>query len=222
MRTSSRDAVAFFQAFEGMEEGFRTRAARVRELLGQADTAFVLVASPRPDSVDEAVHFAGKLAESHMSVTALVVNRVQPRFADGCPAGRPCPPRPGDRGDRSLEQLIDNLRGYTAASDREEQAYADLVSKVAPAPVYRVPLLNTDVHDLDGLGHDRRSPLRRRRPARRGTAGGRRVRLPRSANLGTVRTILVASDAPSVRAEVAAIAQTPGHHHPTRPARDRR
>jgi len=23
---------------------------------------------------------------------------------------------------------------------------------VAPAPVYRVPLLNTDVHDLDGLG----------------------------------------------------------------------
>ena len=41
------DAVAFFQAFEGMEEGFRTRAHSVRELLAQADTAFVLVASPR-------------------------------------------------------------------------------------------------------------------------------------------------------------------------------
>ena len=66
------DAVAFFQAFEGMEEGFRIRAARVKELLVQADTAFVLVASPRPDSVDEAVHFAGKLAESDMAVTALV------------------------------------------------------------------------------------------------------------------------------------------------------
>lgn len=35
------------------------------------------------------------------------------------------------------------------------------------------------------------------------------MKLPRSANLGTVRTILVASDAPSVRAEVAAIAQSP-------------
>ncbi len=77
-----RDAVTFFQAFEGMEEGFRTRAARVRELLVQDGTSFVLVASPRPDSVDEAVHFAGKLAESDMSVTALVVNRVQPRFAE--------------------------------------------------------------------------------------------------------------------------------------------
>ncbi|MGD0312816.1 MAG: ArsA-related P-loop ATPase [Acidimicrobiales bacterium] len=145
-----RDAVTFFQAFEGMEEGFRTRAARVRQLLKDDGTSFVLVASPRPDSVDEAVHFAGKLAESGMSVTALVLNRVQPRFADddqlatvrrqaGAPAGT------------ALDQLIENLAGYTAASDREEQAYADLVAKVDPAPVYRVPLLNTDVHDLDGL-----------------------------------------------------------------------
>ncbi len=146
-----RDAVTFFQAFDGMEEGFRIRAARVRELLVQDSTAFVLVASPRPDSVDEAVHFAGKLAESDMSVTALVVNRVQPRFAEddlldsvrhlaGPPEGRP------------LDQLVDNLGGYTAASDREEQAFAELVAQVAPAPVYRVPLLNSDVHDLDGLG----------------------------------------------------------------------
>jgi anion-transporting ArsA/GET3 family ATPase len=145
------DAVTFFQAFEGMEEGFRIRAARVRQLLEQEDTAFVLVASPRSDSVEEAVHFAGKLAESEMSVTALVVNRVQPRFAhddqlaslmrleDGGPDG-------------SLDQLIENLRGYTAASDREEQATAALVSKIAPAPVYRIPLLNSDVHDVSGLG----------------------------------------------------------------------
>ena len=144
------DAVAFFQAFEGMEEGFRTRAARVRELLVQADTAFILVASPRPDSVDEAVHFAGKLAESDMAVTALVVNRVQPRFADDAELAS-LPARAGHARATPLAQLIDNLRGYTDASDREEQAFADLVSKVSPAPVYRVPLLNSDVHDLDGL-----------------------------------------------------------------------
>jgi anion-transporting ArsA/GET3 family ATPase len=162
------DAVAFFQAFEGMEEGFRTRAARVRELLVQADTAFILVASPRPDSVDEAVHFAGKLAESDMAVTALVVNRVQPRFADDAELALLTRSASGsgsesvdggsvdggsvDGGSGTpLDQLIDNLRGYTDASDREEKALADLVSKVSPAPVYRVPLLNTDVHDLDGL-----------------------------------------------------------------------
>jgi anion-transporting ArsA/GET3 family ATPase len=143
------DAVAFFQAFEGMEEGFRTRAARVRELLAHADTAFILVASPRPDSVDEAVHFAGKLAESDMSVTALVVNRVQPRFADD--ADLDSLPAVADTPATPLAQLIDNLRGYTDASDREEEAFGELVSKVSPAPVYRVPLLNSDVHDLAGL-----------------------------------------------------------------------
>ncbi len=155
------DAVAFFQAFEGMEEGFRTRAARVRELLVQEDTAFILVASPRPDSVDEAVHFAGKLAESDMAVTALVVNRVQPRFADDAQlaslsaavsAGTSGPGGPVGTSAAPLEELVDNLRGYTDASDREEQALSDLVTKVSPAPVYRVPLLNSDVHDLDGLG----------------------------------------------------------------------
>jgi anion-transporting ArsA/GET3 family ATPase len=144
------DAVAFFQAFEGMEEGFRARAARVRELLTQADTAFVLVASPRVDSVDEAVHFAGKLAELGVPVAGLIVNRVQPRFADDAELAmieeeaRVTPDSP-------LGQLVENLRGYTAAADREERVFADLVSTVAPAPVQRVPLLNRDVHDLDSL-----------------------------------------------------------------------
>jgi len=145
------DAVAFFQAFEGMEEGFRDRAARVRELLGDDGTAFILIASPRSDSVDEAVHFAGKLAESDLSVTALVVNRVQPRFADDEQLDSLAAVIPVDQSE-PLAQLIENLAGYTAASDREEKAFADLVAKVAPAPVYRVPLLNSDVHDLEGLG----------------------------------------------------------------------
>jgi anion-transporting ArsA/GET3 family ATPase len=148
-----RDAVTFFQAFEGMEEGFRERAAKVKELLTQPGTAFVLVASPRPDSVDEAVHFAGKLAESDMTVTALVVNRVQPRFIDDAELARLDDLRPADGASgEALGNLIENLRGYTAASDREEQAYADLIRQVSPSPVARVPLLNTDVHDLAGLG----------------------------------------------------------------------
>ncbi|HEY4928521.1 MAG TPA: ArsA family ATPase [Acidimicrobiales bacterium] len=149
------DAVAFFQAFEGMEEGFRLRAARVRELLVQPSTAFVLVASPRPDSVDEAVHFSGKLAESGMSATSLIVNRVQPRFASDEQLARltPYSDRSGSDGGPAgaLADLVENLAGYTRASDREEAAFASLVAEVAPAPVYRIPLLNTDVHDLAGL-----------------------------------------------------------------------
>ena len=61
------DVLAFFNAFEGMEEGFRQRAKAVYDLLADPSTAFVLVASPRRDSVDEALYFARKLAESDIS-----------------------------------------------------------------------------------------------------------------------------------------------------------
>ena len=74
------DAVAFFRAFDGMEEGFRDRARRVEELLAHPGTAFVLVAAPRRDSVDEAGYFADRLAEAHQPVSALVVNRLHPDF----------------------------------------------------------------------------------------------------------------------------------------------
>ena len=35
---------------------------------------------------------------------------------------------------------------------REEDAFAALVTQVAPSPVSLVPLLDVDVHDVDGLG----------------------------------------------------------------------
>ena len=75
-----QDAVAFFQAFEGMEDGFRTRASAVHELLADPATAYVLVTSARPDAVAEAGFFAEKLAERDVAVAALVVNRIAPSF----------------------------------------------------------------------------------------------------------------------------------------------
>ena len=187
-----RDAVTFFQAFDGMEEGFRNRAVHVRELLGRPSTAFVPVASPRPDSVEEAVHFADKLVESDLSATALIVNRVQPRFADGDLLERLDDVSTGTAG--ALADLVENLRGYTAASDREEKVYRDLVARVAPAPVTTVPLLNSDVHDLGGLATiaDLLFPgptVDSSPPVAATTRSGRAI-------LCEVRTILVASDAP--------------------------
>ncbi len=138
------DAVAFFQAFEGMEEGFRQRAGRMRQLLGEPGTAFVLVTSPRPDSVEEAGWFADRLAESGLSVQGLVVNRVHPGF----PTRSPLPDLPHES---RLAPLIDNLRHYQELARREGEAVSALASRVAPAPVARVPLLDSDVHDLRGL-----------------------------------------------------------------------
>jgi anion-transporting ArsA/GET3 family ATPase len=139
------DAVAFFQAFEGMEEGFRVRADDMRRLLARTTTAFVLVTAPRSDTVEEAGWFADRLNESELAVEGLVVNRVHPPFR----VTAPFPPVPADS---DLARLIDNLESYQAVNVREESACAALVAQVAPSPVARVPLLDVDVTDIEGLG----------------------------------------------------------------------
>jgi anion-transporting ArsA/GET3 family ATPase len=132
------DGMAFFSAFEGMEQGFRDRAARVQALLTDPATAYVLVASPRADTVAEATYFADRLEEAAVPVAALVVNRVHPRFGDG-----PVPER--------TDGLRANLADFRTVADGEERHLVDLAGRVAPAPVVRVPFLAHDVHDLDSL-----------------------------------------------------------------------
>src|SRR5580658_178046 len=108
-----QDAVAFFQAFEGMEEGFRTRASAVHDLLADPATAYVLVTSARPDAVTEASFFAEKLAERDVAVAALVVNRIAPSFGDGGGA------EPADSAPE-LNFLEANLAALNALASREE------------------------------------------------------------------------------------------------------
>jgi anion-transporting ArsA/GET3 family ATPase len=144
------DAVTFFQAFEGMEEGFRQRAQHVEELLTDPGTAFVLVASPRRDSVEEAAHFASRLAESSIPVQALIVNRVYPRFGILDDAVGEATAGDGRDG-AAWAQLTRNLADFDAIAAREESYFAELAERVAPAPVARVPFLAGDVHDVAGL-----------------------------------------------------------------------
>jgi anion-transporting ArsA/GET3 family ATPase len=141
------DAVAFFQAFEGMEDGFRDRAKRVLDLLAEPGTAFVLVSSPRRDAVAEAEFFADKLAEAGIPVQGLVVNRMQPRFGHGfrTVAGD------GAAAESPLAVLRRNLFELERLADAEEAHITGLTARVAPGPIVRVPLLETDVHDVDGL-----------------------------------------------------------------------
>jgi anion-transporting ArsA/GET3 family ATPase len=143
------DAVAFFQAFEGMEEGFRRRSAAVLALLSDDETAFILVASPRRDTIDEARFFAEKLAEADIEVRALIVNRMHPRFGDGLAEATRERARTLDGTD--LGGLYRNLAEFQLVASREEEHLAGLADAVAPAPVVRVPFLSSDVHDVAGL-----------------------------------------------------------------------
>jgi anion-transporting ArsA/GET3 family ATPase len=149
------DAIAFFQAFEGMERGFKERAAAVDRLLAAPETAFVLVASPKADTVAEATYFADQLTEHGITVRGLVVNRMQPAFGtdhDGFALG----PEAARERARTLEGTdIGDL--YTALADArqlaqgEEEHLSGLAEQVHPAPVVRVPVQPFEVNDLGGL-----------------------------------------------------------------------
>ncbi|MDA8034247.1 MAG: AAA family ATPase [Actinomycetota bacterium] len=158
------DAVAFFQAFEGMEAGFRSRAAKVEQLLAEDATGFVVVAAPRRDSVAEASFFAERLAEGHHDLDVVVVNRVLPRF-DLTPSAWPAGEwsaeedaegaRPGGGGEaagpEALAALEANLEQLARLAASEAALVDELTERLAPAPVQRVPYLGLDVHDLDTL-----------------------------------------------------------------------
>ncbi len=141
------DAIAFFQAFDGMETGFRERADGVMTLLHSDATRYVLVAAPKSDTIDEARYFAGRLAQSHLCVSVLVVNRSTPTFGTPAKATKRTPVN------ARLWANHDELVTMAAA---ERAQLEPLVSDVIPAPVCWVPMLSGDVHDLSALHEIRR------------------------------------------------------------------
>jgi anion-transporting ArsA/GET3 family ATPase len=150
------DAVSFFQAFAGMEAGFRQRADEVAALLCADGTEFVLVTAPRRDALIEAAWFTEQLGERGYDAAATVVNRVHPRFGDGSAAdagARADAARA--RGRDEIAAMWANLAELRSVAERERsEVDAQLTPSAAErALVVEVPLLATDVHDLATLDH---------------------------------------------------------------------
>lgn len=145
------DAVAFFQAFAGMDVGFRDRAEAVGRLLRQESTRFLIVAAPQREVIEECAWFADQLAEHGFAVSATVVNRLHPRFGDGTAtdADRRAAAA-ADRGNGELAALWSNLATERRLADAQRAALAPLVERTADALV-EVPLLADDVHDVEAL-----------------------------------------------------------------------
>ena len=139
------DAVTFFQAFAGMEEGFAERAGAIRDRLHAPGTRFVLVTSPRADSIAEARYFEHRLVESGLQAGGVVVNRMHPTFeAPGITADLI-----GD--DDHLGVMVANLERLNRTAALEAAALDDFIEAVAPAPVVSLPLTPEPIHDVGGL-----------------------------------------------------------------------
>jgi anion-transporting ArsA/GET3 family ATPase len=67
---------AFFGDMDQLFEGFEGRVERVTSLLRDSKTAFVLVAGPDEQILDQVDYLAGQMADRHMPLKGVVMNRV--------------------------------------------------------------------------------------------------------------------------------------------------
>jgi len=137
------DAVAFLQAFAGMEEGFVERSNAMRALLRADTTRYIVVTAPRADAVAEAMYFADQLQTTGTSVAALIVNRRTPDLGDFQPSTKV--------ESQGFVELVENLNRMHVDHEAEAALVASLIARAGAPTVVELPLVADDSHDLAGL-----------------------------------------------------------------------
>lgn len=142
------DAIEFFQTFQGMEEGFKQRADETLALLESDVTSFVLVASPRSDTIAEALYFLSRLADAGLSVDAVVSNRMlAPMTTTAVEAAQLQALLAQGPASGAAQALCD----HTNAASGDDGRLAQLMVHAPDASLTKVPLLPSDVHDIKML-----------------------------------------------------------------------
>lgn len=162
-----RDLSDFIEGFGGMYKGFRDRAAKVENMLREKDSSFLLVTSPNPLTVDEAIFFHGKLLEYKMPFAGFVVNRVHPDTLGLWGAKsewkrmRKEPTTlldalgvkvKGAKYEAVAEKMAENFEAYEALAEKDAEQIERLKKECGEKNLWRtVPAFELDVHDLSGL-----------------------------------------------------------------------
>jgi anion-transporting ArsA/GET3 family ATPase len=145
------DMSVFFRALGGLLDGFRQRAAAVKALLADPTTTFLIVTSPRREPVDEAVFFAGRLADANMALGGVIVNRVTPASGlDDEPAAVEALVRE-PLGDALAHKVATAYADARAMSRREAALIERLRRETGDPEPLLLAQLGGDVHDVDGL-----------------------------------------------------------------------
>jgi anion-transporting ArsA/GET3 family ATPase len=169
------DIGVFFTDFNDILGGFRQRAEETFSLLRQPKVGFVLVSSPEPMALREALYFHERLVSSHMPLAGFIVNRVHERRPVKLTLAeieRLLTTQPGvvDMGMSATSVRIAAEALLAAHQEQELLAAtdADAVTKVRAAAspdalIVPVSLAREDVHDVDrliALGHQMIAPPR--------------------------------------------------------------
>lgn len=120
--------------FEAMLDGLRERAAMVDEMLRSDEVAYLLVTSPDPLAVDEAIFLNHRLVEMGLEGGALVVNRM-----------RPFRPGAGAVSESQLGELVSSREELSSTEARR------LTRRMLRALREEQSLANADLYQVDRL-----------------------------------------------------------------------
>jgi anion-transporting ArsA/GET3 family ATPase len=153
----------FFTEFNDILGGFRKRAEETFALLRQPRVGFVLVASPEPMAMREALFFHERLTSARMPFVGFVVNKVHPALpisADASAIAAALAAHPGVAalGLSGTTRTMAAQALFAAHGELETLAEADreALARLRDAGgsgslLVEVPLLREDVHDVDRL-----------------------------------------------------------------------
>ncbi len=147
----------FLTEFNDLFGGFRKRSEEVGAALRSPEVAFVIVTSPAPLAIEEAIFFADRLGQAGMKRDALVVNqvhRVLPEVkATTTTLETEAKPHVGAHDPSKIVSRV--RRAYDDAKTRAQadRMQIDRLKKRIDAslPLLEVPVFDHDVHDLDAL-----------------------------------------------------------------------
>lgn len=131
------NVMRLFADLDGLDQGFRDRAAEIDELLVGPRCRYRLVTTPRPEPVAEAVWIGRSLLERGLPIDAVVANRMAPSFVAAPPATPPSSAA-GGRRSRSSGAMATNLAELAALADGETRLLADLTDTLDHPPLLRV------------------------------------------------------------------------------------
>lgn len=135
-------AIRFFADLDGLDTGFRQRAADTTALLASSRCRYWLVTSARAEPMAQAAWIGSCLSQRQLSVDTLVANRLTPfgRSASAS-AGR-------GAGRAALARNLDQLRSMAS---REDDLLTELVERLGSPRVFRVEERAGPVRGADEL-----------------------------------------------------------------------
>ncbi|MCA9666179.1 MAG: ArsA family ATPase [Myxococcales bacterium] len=151
------DIAQFFADMQGLLEGFRDRANKVIELLSRDDVGFVIVTSPDPRAIDEAIALFDRLEKSRMSTVGIVVNRVhalRPVAIDepGLAAALQALGASAEHAAALAPRALASHRDMQLLAEVDAQEIARLKAHCGLQLGYtEVPLFDEDIYDMAGL-----------------------------------------------------------------------